>query len=150
MKTSFALKCVAIGALAAAAVSAPAFAQNFSFVERATSDTVVDVGEKGDSAGDILTFANDIYDETNTNKVGTDSGYCVRIVPGQAWDCSFSVALSDGQIMLSGPFLDGKDSTMSIVGGTGQSHPGPGTQPIETGRRRAGGLHPAVQHPQGV
>ncbi len=107
---------VAAGFIAAG----PAAAEELKMIEHATTDAVTDTGAKGDSAGDILTFANDVYDEANANKVGTSNGYCVRIVQGQAWDCSFSVTLSDGQIMLSGPFLDGKDSTMSIVGGTGR------------------------------
>jgi len=34
-------------------------------VERATSDTVTDLGAEGDSVGDILTCANDIYDQSN-------------------------------------------------------------------------------------
>jgi len=34
-------------------------------VERATNDTVTDLGAEGDSVGDILTCANDIYDQSN-------------------------------------------------------------------------------------
>jgi hypothetical protein len=34
-------------------------------VEGATSDTVTDLGAKGDSVGDILICANDIYDQSN-------------------------------------------------------------------------------------
>jgi allene oxide cyclase len=55
-------------------------------VERATSDTVTDTGAKGDSVGDVLTFANEIYDEADTVKVGSDNGSCIRTVAGKAWE----------------------------------------------------------------
>lgn len=87
-------------------------------VERATTDAVTDIGDEGDSVGDILTFANDVYDETNTDKIGTDNGYCVRTEVGVAWQCYWSLSVKDGQIMVQGPFLDAEDSTMAIIGGT--------------------------------
>ncbi len=62
-------------------------AKRIVVVERATSDTITDLGAKGDSVGDILTFANDIYDESNTNKIGSDNGWCARTVVGEAWEC---------------------------------------------------------------
>jgi hypothetical protein len=89
-------------------------------VERATTDTVVDVGPAGDSVGDTLAFANDVFDKTNTDTVGTDQGSCVRTVVGQAWECSWTTFLSKGQITVQGPFYDdGSDSTLAIIGGTG-------------------------------
>jgi allene oxide cyclase len=91
-----------------------------NFVERAKSDTVTDTGAKGDSAGDILTFANEIYDEANAAKLGDDNGWCVRTVPGKAWECFWTVTLADGQITVEGPFLDGQDSVLAITGGTGK------------------------------
>lgn len=57
-----------------------------ALVERATTDVVTDTGAAGDSAGDILTFANEIYGQTDTTRVLTDNGWCVRIVPGKAWE----------------------------------------------------------------
>ena len=88
--------------------------------ERATTDTITDVGAKGDSAGDILTFANEVFDASNTNKVGTDQGVCFRVLPGVSWDCRWTLSLSDGQVMVQGPFFDKADSVLAIVGGTGQ------------------------------
>ena len=62
---------LAIVVLSMAAVSAPANAGSMAvnLVERATSDAVIDTGDKGDSAGDLLTFANDLYYEANAAKV---------------------------------------------------------------------------------
>ena len=88
-------------------------------VERATTDVVIDQGEEGDSVGDLLAFGNAIYDEANENEVGTSQGSCVRTVPGEAWECMFSVILDEGQISVAGPFYDAGSSVLAITGGTG-------------------------------
>jgi hypothetical protein len=80
-------------------------------VERATNE--------GDSVGDILTFANEVYDENNESMIGTDNGYCFRTAVGSAWECEWTLTLEDGQINVSGPFLDAGDSALAITGGTG-------------------------------
>lgn len=98
----------------------PALAHSMTLVERATSDAVTDTGAKDDSAGDILTFANELFDKTNTTKVGTNNGYCFRTVAGKAWECAWTNTLADGQIMVQGSFLDGQDSVLAITGGTGR------------------------------
>lgn len=90
-----------------------------TLVERATSDTVTDLDPKGDSAGDILTFANDIYDADNKKKVGTDQGWCIRVVAGKSWECFWTLTLEKGQITVEGPFYDAGDSVLAVTGGTG-------------------------------
>ena len=65
-------------------------ADSFTLVERATSDAVTDTGAKDDSVGDILTFANEIYDKANKKVVGGDTGYCFRTAVGK----SFAVTTS--------------------------------------------------------
>ena len=99
-----------------------AFAKNIELklVERAASDTVTDLGEKNDSAGDLLTFANDIYDANNEKKIGTDNGWCVRTVVGKSWECFWTIFLEGGQITVEGPFLDAGDSVLAVTGGTGK------------------------------
>lgn len=87
-------------------------------VERATTDAVTN-GEATDAAGNILTFANEVFDKTNTRKVGTDQGSCVRIVVGKTWECSFTTFLPAGQITAQGPFFDTANSVFSVTGGTG-------------------------------
>lgn len=99
---------------------AAARADAITVVERATSDLVTDTGATGDSAGDILTFANKVYDEANQNETGSDNGWCVRTVKGVAWECNATVSLADGQLTVEGPFIDGKDSAWSVTGGTGK------------------------------
>jgi hypothetical protein len=107
--------------LAAALLLAPAtaLAEEIAVVERATSDTVTDLGDKGDSAGDILTFANEIFDKDNKTKVGTNTGWCIRTAVGKSWECFWTINLDKGSIAVHGPFLDGADSMLAITGGTG-------------------------------
>ncbi|MFL5259198.1 MAG: allene oxide cyclase family protein [Hyphomicrobiales bacterium] len=94
--------------------------KQLNFVERATTDAVLDLGAQGDSAGDILTFANEIYDESDKEKVGSDNGWCIRTTVGKAWECFWTLSLKDGQVTVEGPFLDAGDSAMAVTGGTGQ------------------------------
>jgi len=92
----------------------------FTVVEHATTDATTDTGKKGDSAGDILTFANALYNAGNTKKVGSDNGYCIRTVVGKSYECIWTAFLAGGQITIEGPFLDAGPSKLSITGGTGK------------------------------
>ena len=94
--------------------------KTITVIEHATTDTTTDTGAKGDSVGDILTFANEVFDPTDTTKVGTDNGYCLRTVAGAAYECNWTTFLEGGQITVEGPFFDAKDSTLAITGGTGR------------------------------
>ncbi len=128
MRRSLLLPVLAISATSLALVALPTAAnasvpaaanKTFTLVEHADTDVVTDTGKKGDSAGDLLTFANDLYNAGNTTKVGTDNGYCVRTVVGKAWECWWTATLKGGQITVQGPFYDAGDSTLAITGGTG-------------------------------
>jgi allene oxide cyclase len=90
-------------------------------IEHATTDLVVDTGPTGDSSGDLLTFANDIFDEANAEKVGRDQGDCIRIntIEG-SWECRWITFLKGGAITVEGPFYDTHDSVMVITGGRGK------------------------------
>lgn len=118
MKTKLVLVVLVGSVLLAACGSAPS-KTTLKVVERATTDTVGDVAPEGDSVGDVLGFANEVYDEANQNKVGTDNGTCVRTAAPGAWECIWTLTLSDGQITVEGPFYDTGDSTLAITGGTG-------------------------------
>jgi hypothetical protein len=112
----------AIALISAACISlsaASAAGTELTVVEHATTDAVTDTGDNGDTAGDILTFANEIFDAGNVNAIGTDNGWCVRTVPGKAWECFWTLSLKDGQITVEGPFLDAGDSVLAVTGGTG-------------------------------
>ena len=110
------------GALALAMLvsGGAAAAEQIKAVERPVGETTVDLGAKGDSIGDLLVFANGIFDAANKTKIGSDQGYCVRTIVGKSWECTWTTIFKDGQIVVSGPFLDAGDSVFSITGGTGK------------------------------
>jgi len=119
---------LAIGATAAAVVvvaatalagGSAATAKTIRIVERATTDVVTETGKKGDTVGDLLTFANKLYNAGNTKTVGSDDGWCIRTAVGKSWQCAWTNAIAGGQIMVAGPFLDAGPSKLAIVGGTG-------------------------------
>ena len=108
-------------ALAAAFLTLPAFAkEQIVVVERPVGETSVDLGAKGDSVGDMLVFANKVYDAGNKTQVGTDQGYCVRTVVGKMWECFLTITFKDGQIVTEGPYSDTGDSVWAVTGGTGK------------------------------
>ena len=80
--------------------------QEIKTIEHATTDAVTDTGAAGDSAGDILTFANEVFDADDKNKIGTNQGICFRTVVGKAWECFWTVSLDKGLITVEGPFYD--------------------------------------------
>jgi len=88
-------------------------------IEHATSDAVTN-GSAADAAGNILTFANPVFDGANSKQVGTDQGYCVRIVVGKTWECNWTTFLAGGQITVEGPFSDTGNTVVAITGGTGK------------------------------
>jgi hypothetical protein len=94
--------------------------EEIKVIEHATTDAVTDTGASGDSAGDILTFANEVFDADDKNKVGTNQGVCFRTVPGKSWECFWTISLDGGQITVEGPFYDTGDSVLAITGGTGK------------------------------
>ena len=111
-------------------------AKTITVIEHATTDETTDTGAKRDSAGDILTFANDVFDKTDAHKVGTDQGYCIRTVKGVAYECNFTTMLQGGSIVVEGPFYDAKDSVLAITGGTGRYRKARGAMEL---RARANG-----------
>ncbi len=95
--------------------------RTFTLVEHPDSDVTVDTGAAGDSVGDILPFANPLFDAKDAKQVGTDQGWCIRTQVGVAWECTWTTFLPGGQIVAQGPFLDsGEPSTLAITGGTGK------------------------------
>jgi allene oxide cyclase len=89
-------------------------------VEHPINETTVDIGAKGDSVGDLLTFANPVFNAANTTQIGSDQGYCVRVVVGKSWECIWTILLKSGHITVEGPFFDEGDSVFAITGGTGK------------------------------
>lgn len=124
-KTLALLAAAGLAATAGVAVAQTADATSgasggYRVVERALTDTTTDTGAKGDTVGDILTFANPIYGKRNLHRIGADNGACTRTAVGKAYECSWTTTLKGGSLMVEGPFYDSRDSTLAITGGTGK------------------------------
>jgi allene oxide cyclase len=102
-------------------------------IEHATTDTVVDIGDPGDSTGDLLTFHNEVFDANDQVVVGTDQGECVRIDPAAgSWECRWITILDGGTIAVEGQFLDTADTTVAITGGTGRYRKAKGEMQLQS------------------
>lgn len=94
---------------------------NMTFDLRQTAEHIVDQSPAGDSAGDTAVLAGDLL--RSGEKAGQYQGYCVYITSGANSQCSFTLALPGGQIVLSTGYGSFNGETMPsrdpIVGGSG-------------------------------
>lgn len=112
--------CIVTAALLLFAGRSALAGEQLQIVERALSDAIVHVGGKDDAAGNLLTFANPVFDAANKKQLGSDQGFCVRVAVAKSWECLWTVTLAGGQITVEGPFLDQGDSLLAVTGGTGK------------------------------
>jgi len=121
MKTMkhFALAALAAAPLSLSTASAQAREQ-LTVVEHPTDEKTINLSGKSDAVGDLLVFANPVFDAANKVKVGADQGYCVRTVVGKSWECFWTLILKEGMITVEGPFYDTGDSSFVITGGSGK------------------------------
>lgn len=85
---------------------------------RAGPAEVVDLGEPGDSVGDMVVFDQPLLN-TQGKPVGNNSGVCVRTRAGESYQCQWTLTLGNGTIQVAGKEADQGASTISIVGGSG-------------------------------
>ncbi len=112
------LAALLLALLGAAAAAAPR--QQLHLIEHPVNEVTTHLGKSADGRGDLLTFANPVFDASNETQVGTDHGFCIRVIPGKSWECFWTVILHDGQITVEGPFFDTGDSRLAVTGGTGR------------------------------
>ncbi len=79
---------------------------------------IVDIGEAGDSAGDMIVFDQPLLDQHNKD-IGNNSGICVRTRVGHSLQCQWTLTLKNGSIQVAGREFDRGTSDITIVGGTG-------------------------------
>ncbi len=79
----------------------------------------IDVGEAGDSVGDILVFDQPLLNERE-QKIGTNSGTCIRTRVAHSFQCQWTLTFDNGSIQVAGREFDKGTSLLTIVGGTGQ------------------------------
>lgn len=85
---------------------------------RAGPAVLTDLGEPGDSVGDVLTFDQPLLDEAG-EPIGNNSGVCVRTRVGHSYQCQWTLTFEDGTIQVAGRELEEGASMIPIVGGTG-------------------------------
>jgi len=80
---------------------------------------IIDTGEPGDSAGDILVFDEPLLNEQQI-PIGNNSGSCLRTRTGHSFQCQWTLTLENGSIQVAGREFDQGASAISITGGTGE------------------------------
>jgi allene oxide cyclase len=107
--------------------------RSFTVIEHPDSDVTIDTGATGDTPGDLLPFANPVFDAANSKQIGTDQGNCIRTKTGVSWECAWTTNLPGGSLVVEGPYLDsGEPTTLAITGGTGRYATARGTMTLAT------------------
>jgi len=124
VRHAFRVGLTALGATAALA-AAPAFgstaepanlSKTISAVERTTAVAFIDVGPVGDSLGDYVVGASDLFNKAGT-KIGTDHWVCVRTNLSEQRQCTLTYYLPGGFITLVGTYRDDGTGLFAITGG---------------------------------
>jgi Dirigent-like protein len=79
----------------------------------------VDLGEAGDSPGDIFVFDQPLLN-SHYEPIGKNSGFCIRTLPGKFSECQWTLTLADGTITVAGRESDAGASMIPIIGGSGK------------------------------
>ena len=85
---------------------------------RSHSAQFVDLGQPGDSVGDMFIFDQPLLDE-HENDIGNNSGTCIRTRIGHSFQCQWTLTFENGSIQVAGREFDRGASDIAIVGGTG-------------------------------
>src|SRR3954447_14336053 len=86
------LLAAALAAVFAPAALAKAKLPTHTFVVITQADSI-DTGAPGDSAGDMSTFAFQVFDRRGGKRLGSGHGYCVRTEVGRANTCTSNTSL---------------------------------------------------------
>ena len=80
---------------------------------------MVDIGEPGDSPGDMFVFDQPLLDP-HGNNIGNNSGVCFRTRIGHSLQCQWTLTMNNGSIQVAGREFDQGASDIAIAGGTGK------------------------------
>ena len=95
--------------------------------EHDTQQTSLDLGEKGESAGDLFIYSGDLFNKKGGKNIGRAAGQCLTVSTGSVHAesiCSVHMTLASGKIIAEGlantaDIFGGKTVTIPITGGTG-------------------------------
>ena len=93
-------------------------ARTVAVVERTTAVGFVDNAPEGDSLGDFVVGASNLFNSRN-RKIGTAQWMCVRTNLGIQRHCTLTYFFKRGLLTLQGPYRDDGTGTFAITGGTG-------------------------------
>ena len=79
----------------------------------------IDLGDDGDSVGDILVFDQPLLD-VDKKPLGNNSGFCIRTQVAHSFQCQWTLTTKSGSIQVAGREYDEGSSNISITGGTGK------------------------------
>ena len=115
---SFSLLAIAIMILTACSRQAP---QTLITIADARDNPAqfIDIGEPGDSTGDILVFDQPLLDK-DMKPIGNNSGSCMRTQVAHSFQCQWTLTMEAGSIQVAGREHDVGTSIISISGGTGK------------------------------
>ncbi|KFE58521.1 hypothetical protein DB31_6242 [Hyalangium minutum] len=66
----------------------------------------------------MFVFDQPLLNEAGQN-IGSNSGFCVRTLPGQFSECQWTLTMSDGSITVAGREAETGPSQIPVIGGTG-------------------------------
>ena len=95
--------------------------------EHDTQQTQLDLGEKGETAGDLFIYSGDLFNRKGGKNVGRAAGECRTVSTGSVHaesTCTVHMILAGGKIVAEGLFntadvFGGKTVAFPITGGTG-------------------------------
>jgi len=107
-------------AIAADDITAP---ETIVSIEHTVKQGFVDVGKKGFSLGDEFMILESMFDETDTNRIGTNRVLCTVYLRQWAW-CSATITIDGrGAIVVDGAVPLTESTTtidLAVTGGTGE------------------------------
>lgn len=98
-------------------------AETILSLEHLVNDRYVDVGKKGFSPGDEFMFLESMFDETDTNRIGTNRVLCTMYLRRWAWCSATFIIDGRGAIVAEAavPFTESTTTIdLPITGGTGE------------------------------
>ncbi len=75
-------------------------------------------GGPGDLPGNLFVFDQPLLN-SRYEPIGTNSGYCIRTLPGKHSQCLWTLTLANGTITVAGSEADAGTSLIPVIGGTG-------------------------------
>lgn len=95
--------------------------------EHDTSQASLDLGEKGESPGDLFVYSGDVFNRKGGKNIGRAAGQCLTVSTGSPHAesiCSVHLTLAGGKIVGEGlgntaDIFGGKTVTFPVTGGTG-------------------------------